>query len=165
VETKPDPIEPTHTCFDDAMEFFEILRLDEPQVREYARTALRLAHGICMAASGERYVHAWVEERLEGDDPERVGWPPVVVWQGMRYGAGKGWFAVDAEWFHKSYQVQECVRYEAQRFAMLNLRTGHYGPWEPRYLAMMGDSPGGRLLGSVEGASPLGYVVLEGVPL
>lgn len=160
--SEPNPIEPTHTCFDDAVEFFEILRLDEPEVREYARTALRLVHGVCMGSSGERYVHAWVEERVS-DDPDRAEWPSEVVWQGMKYGAGKkGWFAVPSEWFYATYQVQDRELYTVQRFAMLNLTTGHYGPWNPRYLAMMEGCPGGRVLGRVEGASPLGYLLREG---
>ncbi len=159
--SEPDPIEPTHTCFDDAMEFFEMLRLDEPGAREYATTALRLVHGICMAGSGERYVHAWVEEHV-GNDPERAHWPREVVWQGMRYGAGKGWFAVPSEWFYQVYQVQERELYTVQRFAMFNMLTGHYGPWNPRYFAMMEGVAGGRLMGRVEGASPLGFVLPDG---
>jgi len=154
-------IEPTHTCFDDALEFFELLRLSEPEVQSYVRESLCIAHGICESASGERWVHAWVEE-IRDDDPDRADWPRHVVWQGMRCGSGKGWFAVGAEWFYTAFRVQERELYRVEQFGMLNLLSGHYGPWNPRYLAMMGG--GGRVLGTVEGASPLGFVLPDGAP-
>jgi hypothetical protein len=125
-------IRPTHSCFDDAIEFFELVDLDKAD-------AFRIVHGLCYSVLGP-YAHAWVEE---GDR----------VWQGM---PGRRWFAVDRVWFYAAYNVVERTVYTVLEAAKLNRDSGHYGPWDPRYRKHTG---GGGIIGKFENVKVL--AVLE----
>jgi hypothetical protein len=49
-----------------------------------------------------------------------------------------------------------------EQFAAMNLSSGHYGPWLPKYRALMKGRGEGRVLGRIEGASLLGMVFADG---
>jgi len=149
-------IRPTGHCFDDALQFFEIFRLDDPKVRADVLRSMRVAHGICANASGETWAHAWVEERVR-NDPDRRSWPERVIWQGMSAESGHAFFAVALDWFYEAYAVRERTLYTLQECAVLNLRSGHCGPWIARYRLLtnrnrpvLGELPNAPLLGVLE---------------
>lgn len=153
-------IEPTGKCFDDALSFLELFRLDDPAIREDIMRTVRIAHGICAVPAGVAFAHAWVEERVI-NDPDRPRWPARVVWQGMRHQSGlPAYFAVDAEWFMQAYGVRERTLYTPRECAMWNLRTGHYGPWIARYRLLAGSS---RVLGEIQNARVLGVLEHSGI--
>jgi hypothetical protein len=65
-------IEPTHTCFDDAIEYMALAFIEAP---EWARERLTLVHAICRipdgsVSAGSRFAHAWVED---GDNVIQAG--------------------------------------------------------------------------------------------
>lgn len=148
-------IQPTHSCFDDAMDFFEVFDLsDGGVVTEMLRT-LRLVHGVCVSSEGIAYAHAWVEEHVSAE-PERKDWPTYVVWQGMVHEGRRGYFAVARQWFYGAYKVKSQTSYTMHQFAELNAKTGHYGPWRQKYRELV-EAGRGRRLGVVQGAKPLGF--------
>lgn len=157
----PTPtLRPTFHCFDDALDFLELLRLGDPTLRDDILASIRVAHAVCVSSTGFRYAHAWVEERVR-DDPDRADWPSRAVWQGYLDDAGRrGWYAVDAEWFYRTFAVRRCVLYTLTECAWHNRASGHYGPWRSDLyaLATRQGSRAGRVVGNVEGASPLGII-------
>jgi hypothetical protein len=154
-------IEPTHSSFDDAMEFFEMFDMDNAVVRADMVRTLRLVHGVCLSSEGIGYAHGWVEEAVEGD-PDRATWPPHVVWQGMMHEGRRAYFAVERDWFYSAYRVKHRTAYRMEQFAAMNLSSGHYGPWLAKYRALMKGQGEARVLGRIEGASLLGMVFADG---
>jgi len=152
-------LRPTHHCFDDALDFLELLRLDDPTLRDDIHASIRVAHAVCVSSTGVRYAHAWVEEHVH-DDPDRAEWPSRVVWQGYLDDAGRrGWYAVGADWFYRTFAVRRCALYTLTECAWHNRTTGHYGPWRPELYALAKrQGGGGRIVGNVEGASPLAII-------
>ena len=151
------PLRPTGQCFDDALEFFEIFDTAQLQVRHYLANAMRIAHGICAVASGETFVHAWVEESLLGDDIDRRHWPREVVWQATLCEAGRTFYAVERSWFYEAYHVRERQLYTLLDAAKLNVLSGHYGPWLTKYQLQMKPGPQ-RILGQLRNVTVLGTV-------
>lgn len=131
-------ISPTGTCFDDAMGFLFLFRLEDPTVRMNVMRTVRVAHGICTTPSGIPFAHAWVEERVE-DDPDRTGWPARVVWQGMKADNGrKAYFAVEAGWFMRAYGVRDRTLYTIRDCMARGVASDHAGPWIARYRKHLG---------------------------
>jgi len=155
-------IEPTHSCFDDAMEFFEMFDVDDVNVRTEMLRSLRLVHGICLSSEGVGYAHGWVEEAVEGDI-DRAEWPRYVVWQGMVLEGRRAYFAVERAWFYSAYRVKHRTTYSMDQFAAMNLSSGHYGPWVPAYRALARGQRERRVLGRVQGVDLLGVVFADGV--
>jgi hypothetical protein len=146
----PD-ILPTHTCFDDALDFF--VDMDDMLVRPLTdvHEQFRVVHGICRGhACGTMYAHAWVEDANNARDP--------LVWQaGTRRTDGERvWFAMHAENFHELYAVQRCTRYSLALAAELSRVHGTHGPWRAEYVALCGD--GGRVVGMMSGAGPIAVI-------
>lgn len=116
----PGPvIYPTHTCFDDALEFLVLGELHSVQRK-------RLVHGICLADDDSPYAHAWVE--LDGD-----------AWQGGLLDGERIYYAMPIAELHERLRVRECTRYAALQAMRQNVATGHYGPWEPKYRELTSD--------------------------
>lgn len=115
-------IMPTHTCFDDALEFVE-MRLSEKKLFADSDELL-VVHGIALAPEGERagepFAHAWVEE---GD---------LAYQAGMLMG-GKVWYGVQREEFYLALRIQRATRYTLREAWERNRESGHFGPWEPEY--------------------------------
>lgn len=130
---------PTHSCFDDAMEFLEHRVKLEPGLAR-ARS-LVLVHAICLAPDGPQkgtpFAHAWVEELMAGSVAE---W---FVWESGLLDGKRSTFAVTRESHRAGLQVQDETRYTLHDVLRENTRTGTFGPWEEKYRALCrhGDAP------------------------
>lgn len=136
-------IRPTHSCFDDALDYMVL------QLRENPGHAYRLVivHALIMAPAGtpragEVYAHAWCE--LDG-----AAWQAGIV-DGVRV-----WYAVDADEYRRHARPVHLTRYSVIEALHANRRTGHYGPWDPMYAAFCNDRPGRTP--AVFGATPAEY--------
>ena len=141
---------PTHTCFDDVCDYFCLL---PPSLLEQVHERFRIVHGVCLGhATGTPYAHAWIEE----DHPSLLG---SLAWQrGTLRSTGEAvYFALARKHFEAIYNVQvdRLTRYTVDQAAELIGEHGHLGPWREEYRALCNDTPGGRVLGSVSGVSPL----------
>ena len=161
---------PTHTCFDDALDYLAHRLKADPA----SEPRFTLVHGILLAPEGAKagtpFAHAWVEEDLPGG---------VVVWQdgyvdlgGFEMPLAGGTLRAEhdlarvslstpaAEWRAKM-QLQKETRYTVREAWAENRRTVTFGPWEPEYQALCGGGetfwPEGRE------PSPLRWADLEGV--
>jgi hypothetical protein len=112
-------IYPTHTCFDDALDFFE-------HVEPKTFPAYRVVHGLATDDEGQLFAHAWIEET------------PDLVWQGGIIGGRRCYYAMPCDDFYRWMGVVRTSRYSAQLAAQLNASTGHYGPWRKEYAALCG---------------------------
>lgn len=153
MSAKPKPatalpdILPTHSCFDDALDFFDLLS-DQglAHLHHYS-----VVHAVCLGhALGTPYAHAWVEDAT---DP--LG--QVAIWQkGVMRATGKGvYWALERSHFYRLYSVQEVTRYSAAEAIENVARHGHYGPWRDDLHALCNDTPGGRVVGCMTGIGPI----------
>lgn len=115
-------LEPTHQCFDDALDYLEHVATTLSWV--LARQHI-LAHGICImpedsAHPGEPYAHAWVEHLSR------------VIQAGLVKGE-RVYFCTSEEDFETVFQPHDVTRYTLEEAAKENARTGHYGPWMSKY--------------------------------
>jgi hypothetical protein len=124
-------LRPTGTCFDDALEFLEVLvRLRKATPAQIARDA-RVVHGICLApGDGLRFAHGWV--RLVPHE--------LIVQGGIDDAKSERVWRVDtAEAFRRYMRPQQTTTYTVREFVELNQKHGTTGPWLPEYLALCGD--------------------------
>ncbi len=127
---------PTHHCFDDALEFIGERVLEEPSLARGTR--LVLVHAICLAPvdlpplrAGDRFVHAWVEETDPICDD-------VLVWDAGRLETGQFVrYAIRRTEYRARLRVQDETRYTIRKAYDENVRSGHYGPWIPAYVALI----------------------------
>ncbi|MET0405270.1 MAG: hypothetical protein ABW123_22840 [Cystobacter sp.] len=130
------PIRPTHTCFDDALEYLGWRAKETPeQLREVGR--FFLVHAICLVPEGKRkgepFAHAWVEERISMVGPPGYEW---VVWQDGFLNDERITYGCPAEVFRAAMQVVEETRYTPRQAHEENARTMTFGPWVERYKAL-----------------------------
>lgn len=111
-------IEPTHTCFDDALDYFELL-LRAGTARELILGHV-VVHAVCCAPDGEHYVHAWVEL---ADEVIQCG---IVAGERVYYSMSRAELGT-------AIPIVEETRYTVREAYEENCRTGHYGPWVERY--------------------------------
>lgn len=138
---------PTHTCFDDALDYLAHRLHQDHRVGE----RLTLVHGILLAPEGPKagtpFAHAWVEEALPGG---------VVVWQdgfvnlgGFEVPLAGGILRAEKDLARVSYstpaaawrekmRVQKETRYTVDQAVAENRRTCHFGPWVVEYEALCG---------------------------
>lgn len=103
-------IEPTRSCFDDALDFFEQVVDLARMTRDDLASTYRVVHGICVGADiAQRYAHAWVEEigvELEYtlQDGSSSGYKQTllgeIVWQAGVVDGARVYFAVERQWFY-----------------------------------------------------------------
>lgn len=110
-------IQPTHTCFDDALDML----CDFYRLRKELVPDLRLVHGICQADDGP-FAHAW----LEDDTTSQVLFVGLV--DGERVN-----LACDRKEFYEHAHVRECTRYTIDEAIWLNRKHENFGPWQVRY--------------------------------
>jgi hypothetical protein len=117
-------LEPTHSCFDDAVQFFIALGTEGTPAEQLDKFVL--VHGICLAPDDTPYVHAWVEH---ADD--------FVVMAGIVEGK-REYYKVERGSFYENWRVQEFTVYTVDEFvrACAASRGGTAGPWLPKYIAM-----------------------------
>lgn len=130
-----EPILPTHSCFDDALDYLSWrVKRDKRCIH-----TLFLVHAICLAPEGRKkdtpFAHAWVEEEVEGL------W---VAWQDGFLRGQRITYSCDRDALVASLRVQEFTRYTVKQAAEENRRTGRYGPWLPQYEALCGDGTSER---------------------
>jgi hypothetical protein len=117
-------IYPTHTCFDDALEYCELIAKREGK---QSLQQLTLVHAIVLHPEGPRagqpYAHAWIEE---GDE---------AIFAGILNGE-KVYCVVDRIEYAERLRVQHAWRYTMREAHMMNKQHGTYGPWEKRLLVL-----------------------------
>lgn len=130
----PAAVHPTHTCFDDAIEYLELLckaGCSPGVVREHV-----VVHAICCNPdTGKLFAHAWVE----------MGASAV---QAGIIGGVKQYYAIPVADLLTHFGVERCTRYTADEVVEHNFRTGHYGPWLDEYVALCRNAP--EVIGKAE---------------
>jgi hypothetical protein len=118
-------LHPTHTCFDDAVEFVEaMVRAGAPEASE-----LVIVHAVCRAefdGIGRDYAHAWVEHGDQVFD--------AFLLEGARFYA-----IFPRDWFYARRDVQRAIGYSLQAAYRENQRTVSFGPWDPDLLELCVD--------------------------
>jgi len=122
---------PTHTCFDDALDYIgEVVKTDP----DWAIDRLTLVHAICLAPAGPTkdrpFAHAWVEEK-------RDDCTTAVIQSGLLEG-DKIYYVWSPEQLAEVLRPQDVTRYTVEQAWRENERTCHYGPWKPDYAALCG---------------------------
>lgn len=115
---------PTHSCFDDALEFINYVALE---YRDEDTSMISLVHGIVRGDDGNNYAHGWVE-----DSSTRL-----AIFAGVLKGE-KIYFYTPIEEFYTKNRVKETTKYTIKEAIENNIRTIHFGPWEPKYVALCG---------------------------
>jgi hypothetical protein len=111
-------IYPTHHCFDDALDYIDVLVKQDDSVLK--SSDYYVVHGMCRMPDGRPYVHAWVEH---GDEAIGCG---LVEGQKVYYVSSRSDF-------YKHFGTTEMNKYTIIEAARHNIRTGNYGPWEQHY--------------------------------
>jgi len=122
---------PTHRCFDDSLEFVAARVADDLSLMWSEK--LVIVHGIAhfpegQSHAGEPFAHAWVEE----DD---LCWDAAMldgehVYYSVRRDEFYAWLRID---------IKDTTRYTVTDAIDAERASGHFGPWEEKYLALMGD--------------------------
>jgi hypothetical protein len=118
---------PTHTCFDDALDFLTAQCVADPT----AVDNFVLVHAILLApegpSEGRPFAHAWVEV---GD----IAWLSGVV-DGRRV-----YYAVKQVEYYAQMRPISMTKYSAQAAVEENYKHHNFGPWQPEYIALCGSS-------------------------
>jgi hypothetical protein len=112
-------LEPTHTCFDDALDFIT-LKVKHREILSAHSTEWLIVHALCQAPDGELYAHAWVETR-------DIAISAAIIDGQHTY------FETPRREYYKLFRPVELNRYTVMEAMVLNYRHGHFGPWERRY--------------------------------
>jgi hypothetical protein len=106
-------LQPTHTCFDDALDWIDLMvKANRMRQEEWV-----LIHALC-EFEGERYAHAWCE---------RDG-----AWVVTRYviNGVATYVEVRREEHYQIFNPVMVRNYTVNAAAQQNLIHGHYGPWD-----------------------------------
>jgi hypothetical protein len=118
-------VHPTHSCFDDSLEFIEYVC---GEYKQDDLSMLTLVHGIFIGDDGKPHTHAWVEDSST----------KTAIFAGIYQGT-KTYLFSKLDQFHNRYKFTETTRYTLREAMEHNLRTMSYGPWDPKYIALCGD--------------------------
>jgi len=121
-----DTLEPTHSCFDDAIEFMDYA-IRKNGLENIDNDGFKLVHGIC-EKDGREFSHAWVE----WDAGENY-----VIFCGIVNGE-KIYVGTRREDYYTQFGVKERTRYNGTEMLQMNLKHFHYGPWEKKYKLLCG---------------------------
>ena len=116
---------PTYSCFDDAMEFIDYVACE---YNGEDTSMITLVHGLMTGDDGEPHSHAWVEDSST----------KTAIFAGLWKGE-KIYFYSPIDEFRKSYRITYYTRYTIKEALMKNMEHLHFGPWEPKYVALCGD--------------------------
>lgn len=141
----PDLI-PTHSCFDDVIEFFGVA-----QVAQHDQYRFCIVHGICRGhARGSMFAHAWVEQNNS------------AVWQaGIERATGEViYFALPRAHFYELYAVQQTSRYPVPALLEAMKIHNHSGPWRQEYreLCTRPEDGESRVVGMMRGLQPVAFI-------
>jgi hypothetical protein len=138
-----DEILPTHSCFDDAIEYLTARIAGDQAIRAnpgalVTDPPLILVHAICVVhegheKAGQPFAHAWVEERLA--DGSWVAWQAGIL-RGKRIE-----FSMPRSELEQKFRPQVTTRYTPMAAFMKNLQTKSFGPWDQRYQALCNTKP------------------------
>ena len=117
-------IYPTHTCFDDALDY-----LVKPLKPE-----LLLCHGI-VRPNGYNAAHAWIYNPIEDR---------IYQWGFMEDGK-RCRVSFKLIEYQQQLKVVIFTYYTWQQALHLNARYNHFGPWEQLYYEQTANYPGGRI--------------------
>jgi hypothetical protein len=117
---------PTHTCFDDALEYLALRVAQDPRLAH--GSSLQLVHGIALipvgqADAGEPFAHAWVEE---------AGY----CWTAGLLNGARILVKRERAEFYRALRVQQTTAYSVRRAWQENKRSETFGPWRAEYLAL-----------------------------
>lgn len=120
---------PTHTCFDDALDFIEILIKAKVAVTESDLEKYRVVHAICeMPDTGELYAHGWVEDTKEH----------LCIWRAIIQGKSV-WVRGEKSEFYTYFRVKEATVYTIREACEQNKLHNNYGPWKEEYRKLTTD--------------------------
>lgn len=117
-------LEPTHTCFDDALDLIVDIVKENPRLGP--SDELQLVHAICKAPTGELFAHAWVEYK------------EMCIFAGILNGI-KTYFQAAKDEYYLNFAVGEHTKYAVKDAILMNWKHGTYGPWEEKYERLCGD--------------------------
>lgn len=116
-------IYPTHTCFDDVVDYLNQIAYRGASREELL--AYTVVHGILVMPDGSRFAHAWLEHDgkiLDGG-----------IYQGERV-----WIEYSLTEFRGLHVVEDETRYTLPDAERLDDEFGP-GPWKPKYRALCSD--------------------------
>lgn len=127
--TKISRLNPTHNCFDDAMDYIADSIQHAALTSQPPPLHLMLVHAICrfpvhQANAGELFSHAWVED---GD---------TCYAKGVAPGLGVVTYAVNRDEYYLELRPVDVTKYTLEEAYKENVRTHSYGPWKEQYLAL-----------------------------
>lgn len=118
-----DVVHPTHTAFDDALDFFVECNVPLIEFDEYS-----VVHGICLRPDETPFAHGWVEHH------------GIAVQAGLLEGQ-RIYYGVPLREFRERWRVREQTRYTVIEALRENYRSGHYGPWVEAYARLCTTDP------------------------
>ena len=118
-------IYPTHTCFDDALE--NLIFLMKRDGRDAVlRGELQIVHAI-IAPEDEDIGHAWVENSTS------IWFTGILKGERLMVEVDRDEYLQNVKWkLIRKYTLWDAYAEEK--------RTGHYGPWDPRIIALCADT-------------------------
>jgi hypothetical protein len=120
-------IYPTHTCFDDAIEYLtHTVKSVGPKT---VHAHYSLVHGICLHPDGRPYSHAWVERTTASHRTLCIGIGRLESGEPVAYEGAK-------EEYYDNFQVQKTYKYTIKEMIKHNYEHGTYGPWLPELLQL-----------------------------
>lgn len=125
---------PTHTCFDDALDYIVAQLKIHPGMEHTLTLVHGIAIGTCGPHAGEAYAHGWVEQ--DG----------YCVEAGV-FRDEKVWYAVKRSQYYRARKIQKSTRYSVEEAWRLNEKHLTYGPWEREYIELCGK--GRRIFGAM----------------
>lgn len=122
-KSNPENIYPTHSCFDDAMEYIESRVTEDPTLVHDER--LVMTHALIEILNGPHQgqigAHAWAEENGE--------YIQMGIYQGERV-----WVFRTPEEVAQTLRIVDATRYTLKEVHCENVRSGHFGPWKPEHI-------------------------------
>jgi hypothetical protein len=131
-------IQPTHTCFDDALDFFTHV---EPTAFEQYMVVHAL---VTLPGQSDVFAHAWVEQL-----PERL------VIQGGVYNGRRCYYGLPT----LPFEIVKSSRYTARQASHLNVLHNHFGPWRREYRDAC--STGAVIVGALQPSTPLHLIFVD----
>lgn len=119
-KSNPSSLYPTGRCFDDAMEYMSLVFKESGKK---ALAQLTMVHGV-IHIEGRAIVHGWIE-----DDKNVI--------EGKFLRGERVYAFLDLKEYYTELMVKDFVKYTAKQALMLNLQSGNFGPWLPRYRKML----------------------------
>jgi hypothetical protein len=119
---------PTHTCFDDTLDFVAAyVDAGRGTLREL-EASLWIMHGLCRPRGGALIAHGWLHIVCSGE-----------IMQGGRMTNGdRCFYRLPGETFNTIWQPQLVTRYRVSEALEQNRRHLTFGPWVPEYIERCG---------------------------